>query len=171
MKVSLWGSKMFSQLGTLKVRQRVKNPKIWVVVFTLVCVIYFLFALDRARLLIAQGNVVLTVFALAIIAIPALALYLIFKEIRFGFTMQRMGRELARIGELPEDNLPREVSGRTVLSAADSRFEETAKAHDPSDWVTCYLLALAYDESRDRKAARSTLRQAARLFRSVPPEH
>lgn len=147
---------------------RLKNPKIWVVVFTLICVIYFLFALDRARLLIQEGNLVLTLFAVAIVIIPGLGLYLIAREIRFGFTMQEMGRELARTGQLPADDLPKEDSGRSVLAAADARFEAIAQSHDPDDWVMCYLLALAYDESRDRKAARASMREAARLFRGAP---
>jgi hypothetical protein len=135
---------------------RLKNPKIWVAVFSLICVIYFLFALDRA------------LFAVAIVIIPGLGLYLIAREIRFGFTMQEMGRELARTGQLPADDLPKEDSGRSVLAAADARFEAIAQSHDPDDWVMCYLLALAYDESRDRKAARASMREAARLFRGAP---
>ncbi len=83
--------------------------------------------------------------------------------------MQRMGRALAQSGDLPQDDLPKELSGRTVLGAADSRFETVAKSHDPNDWVKCYLLGLAYDESRDRKVARASMREAARLFRSAPP--
>ena len=151
---------MFARLG---------NPKIWVGVFTLVCVIYFVFALDRARLLVQENNAILTLFAIAIVIVPGLGLYLIAREIRFGFTMQEMGRELARAGQLPADDLPKEDSGRSVLAAADARFESVAASDDPDDWVKCYLLALAYDESRDRKAARASMREAARLFRNAPP--
>ena len=151
---------MFARLG---------NPKIWVGVFTLICVIYFVFALDRARLLVQENNAILTLFAIAIVIVPGLGLYLVAREIRFGFTMQEMGRELARTGQLPTDDLPKEDSGRSVLAAADARFEAIAASHDPDDWVKCYLLALAYDESRDRKAARASLRVAARLFRTAPP--
>ena len=151
---------MFARLG---------NPKIWVGVFTLICVIYFVFALDRARLLVQENNAILTLFAIAIVIVPGLGLYLIAREIRFGFTMQEMGRELARAGQLPTDDLPKEDSGRSVLAAADARFEAIAASHDPDDWVKCYLLALAYDESRDRKAARASMREAARLFRNAPP--
>ena len=151
---------MFARLG---------NPKIWVGVFTLICVIYFVFALDRARLLVQENNAILTLFAIAIVIVPGLGLYLVAREIRFGFTMQEMGRELARTGQLPTDDLPKEDSGRSVLAAADARFEVIAASHDPDDWVKCYLLALAYDESRDRKAARASMREAARLFRNAPP--
>lgn len=151
---------MFARLG---------KPKIWVWVFTLICVIYFVFALDRARLLVQENNAVLTLFAIAIVIVPGLGLYLVAREIRFGFTMQKMGRELARTGQLPSDDLPKEDSGRSVLAAADARFESIAASHDPDDWVKCYLLALAYDESRDRKAARASMREAARLFRNAPP--
>ncbi len=62
--------------------------------------------------------------------------------------MQRMGRALTQSGDLPQDDLPKELSGRTVLVAADSRFETVAKSHDPNDWVKCLLMALAYNESR-----------------------
>jgi hypothetical protein len=148
---------------------RLGNPKIWVGVYTLICVIYFVFALDRARLLVQENNAILTLFAIAIVIVPGLGLYLVAREIRFGFTMQEMGRELARTGQLPTDDLPKEDSGRSVLAAADARFESIAASHDPDDWVKCFLLALAYDESRDRKAARASMREAARLFRNAPP--
>jgi len=151
------------------VTSRFKSPKLWVVVFSLVCVIYFAFALDRALLLIQERDVVLTIFAIAIVIIPALGLYLIAREIHFGFTMQKMGRVLAQSGQLPLDDLPKEESGRSVLELADARFDAVAQSHDPGDWVKCYLLAMAYDESRDRKAARASMREAARLFRSAPP--
>jgi hypothetical protein len=148
---------------------RLKSPKLWVVIFTLICIIYFGFAFDRARLLIQEDKVILTIFAISIVTVPALGLYLIAREIRFGFTMQQMGRQLAQTGELPQDDLPKEESGRSVLEAADARFELIAQSHDPEDWIKCYLLALAYDESRDRKAARGSMREAARLFRNAPP--
>lgn len=148
---------------------RLKSPKLWVVVFSLICVIYFIFAADRARLLLQEGNPILTIFAVAIVIVPGLGLYLIAREIRFGFTMQEMGRALAESGQLPIDDLPKEQSGRTNLEAADARFESIAEAHDPDSWVKCYLLAVAYDESRDRKAARASMREAARLFRHAPP--
>jgi hypothetical protein len=148
---------------------RLKSPKLWVVIFSLICVIYFSFAFHRALLLIQEGNVALTVFAISIVIVPGLGLYLIAREIRFGFTMQEMGREISRSGALPKDDLPKEVSGRSILEAADARFESVAQSHDANNWVKCYLLALAYDESRDRKAARASMRDAARLFRSAPP--
>lgn len=148
---------------------RLKSPKFWVIIFTLICVIYFVFAVDRARLLIQEGNPVLTLFAVSIVIVPGLGLYLIAREIRFGFTMQEMGRNLAQSGQLPADDLPKEESGRSKLAEADARFESIAENHDSDSWVKCYLLALAYDESRDRKAARASMREAARLFRSAPP--
>ena len=91
---------------------------------------------------------------------------MIYREVRFGFGMQAMGRALATSGELPLDDLPKTPSGRADRDAADARFavRQVEVEQYPQDWRAWYRLALAYDDARDRKRARGAMRQALALF-------
>ena len=137
----------------------------WLLTFA--TVVYMGFAVWRAWLLAGTGDPVAIVLGLAIIVIPAIGVYLLWREIRFGYGMQRMGRQLAEEGGLPSDDLPKAPSGRPDRDAADARFvERQADAErDPQDWRNWYRLALAYDDARDRRRARAAMRQALRLYR------
>jgi Flp pilus assembly protein TadD len=77
-----------------------------------------------------------------------------------------LGCRLAIEGGLPKDDLPKTASGRAERDAADERFllRQFEVEQDPADWRVWYRLALAYDESRDRKRARGAMRQALSLY-------
>ncbi len=66
------------------------------------------------------------------------------------------------------DDLPHTPSGQTEKEAADNRFNEVAKEAQlqPNSWRNWFRVALAYDESRDRKRAREAMRKAEKLFRA-----
>lgn len=147
-----------------------KNPKFWVVLLSVGCFAYAGFALWRAWIVFQEGSIVGTVFALAIAIIPVLGVLLVIREIRFGMVMQTMGRQLAREGGLPLDNLPREPSGRIQLSAAQARFEEVSASANLDNWRDWYLIGIAYEDARDRKRARAAMRTAEKLFRAPPPQ-
>lgn len=127
---------------------------------------YVAFALWRAWLLIESGNVVAITLGLALLALPLLGIWVLWREVRFGFAMQQMGRTLAAEGGLPADDLPKAPSGRPDRGAADARFAERQANVEaaPEDWRTWFCLALAYDDARDRKRARQAMRQALALF-------
>lgn len=129
-------------------------------------VIYMAFALWRAWLLIQTGQPMAIALALAIVLIPAVGAWLLWRELAFGFRMQLMGRTLAAQGQLPVDDLPRAPSGRPDRAAADARFMDRQAEVEaaPADWRAWYRLALAYDDARDRKRARAAMRQASALF-------
>ena len=147
-----------------------KNPKFWVVLLSVGCFAYAGFALWRAWIVFQEGSIVGTVFALAIAIIPVIGVLLVIREIRFGMVMQTMGRQLAREGGLPLDNLPREPSGRIQLSAAQARFEEVSASANLDNWRDWYLIGIAYEDARDRKRARAAMRTAEKLFRAPPPQ-
>lgn len=131
------------------------------------CVLaYMAFALWRGWFLLSSGDVIGIGMGLAVIVLPAIGAWLLFRELRFGFQMQRMGRELAKQGELAVDDLPRTPSGRVERDAADARFEveRVRVEQDDQDWRNWYRLAIAYDDSRDRKRARAAMREAVRLW-------
>lgn len=129
--------------------------------------VYAGFALWRGWFLVLTGDPMLIVFGLAIAVLPVLGAWMLYRELRFGWAMQAMGRQLAAEGGLIRDDLPKTPSGRAQVEAADERFAElVAEAEqDPDNWRVWFRLALGYDESRDRKRARSAMRTAVELYR------
>lgn len=142
------------------------NPRLVAWGMAAAVVAYMGFAVWRSWLLLSSGDPVPMLLAGGIVLIPAVGAWILWREIAFGVRMQRMGRTLAAEGGLPADDLPRAPSGRPDRDAADRRFiERRAEVDaDPEDWRAWYRLALAYDDARDRKRARSAMRQASALF-------
>jgi hypothetical protein len=135
-------------------------------VLAIAAAFYAVFVLWRAWSLFESGDPIAIALGAVIIVIPILGLWMIYREVKFGFGMQAMGRSLALTGELPVDDLPKTASGRADRDAADTRFAECQSEveQSPQDWQAWYRLALAYDDARDRKRARGAMRQALALF-------
>lgn len=91
----------------------------------------------RGGFLIATGDPTLIVFGAAIAVFPVLGLWFLWRELRFGFTMQAMGRALTENPDV--------VGG----------------------WQEHYRSALEWDAVRERRKAREAMREAARLFRET----
>jgi hypothetical protein len=104
----------------------------------------------------------------ATLGIVAVGLWTLWRELRFGIMMQRLGRTLAAEGGLPADDLPRSPGGRIDRTVADAQFEDfRAEAEAaPEDWRSWYRLSLGYDASGDRSRARRAMRDAIRLYSS-----
>ena len=116
--------------------------------------------------LFGSGSTVGVLFGVALLILPVVGLYLVWREIDFGRRSARLGAVLEEEGGLPVDDLPRRPSGRVDRSAAERLFEQMrveAEA-DPDDWRVWYRLALAYDAAGDRTRARAAVRHALTLF-------
>ncbi|BDZ43902.1 membrane protein [Paraoerskovia sediminicola] len=138
-------------------------------VVTLLLALYVWQIAGRAVALIGTGAPVAIFIGVGVAVIPLVVIFLIGKEFHLAATVQRMADTLAAEGGLPVDDLPRSPGGRIDRAAADEAFvpyREAVEA-DPQDWGAWYRLAFAYDASGDRKRARSSLRTAASIFRSV----
>lgn len=133
--------------------------------------VYLVFTAARAWVLIASGDPVPVLLGVAVIVIPLLGAWMLWRELRFGFRTQDLGRELGAEGGLPVDDLPRAPSGRVDRAAADERFPryEAEVQADPEDWRAWYRLAIGYDDARDRKRARAAMRTAIRLHDAGGP--
>ena len=131
-------------------------------------VVYLLFTAARAWALIRTGDPVPMGLGVAVLVLPLIGAWLLWREVAFGFGMQDMARALESEGGLPMDDLPRTPSGRVDRDAADARFEQRRAdvAAAPEDWRAWYRLALAYDDARDRRRARAAMRRALALFRA-----
>jgi hypothetical protein len=126
---------------------------------------YGVLALWRGWFLVSSGDIALTAFGVAIICLPILGMWLIWRELDFGFAMQRMGQALLDEGSLRPDVESRLPSGRLPRDVADARFAELQAEleADPTDWRAWYRISLAYDDARDRKRARAAMREARLL--------
>ncbi|RZT26571.1 hypothetical protein EV649_0316 [Kribbella sp. VKM Ac-2569] len=116
----------------------------------------------RGVLLIKVGTPVSVVLGLAVLVIPLIGAYLVWREIQFGRRTEVLARELEAAGGLPVDDLPRRPSGRVDRAAADEsfgRYKAEAEAA-PEDWRVWFRLSTAYDAAGDRKRARESMRTA-----------
>ncbi len=144
------------------------NIRVMAFILAIAAGIYAVFVFWRAWALFESGDPVAIALGLAIIVIPILGVWMLYREVKFGFGMQAMGRALGAEGGLPLDDLPKTPSGRADRDAADLRFasRQTELEAAPDDWRAWYRLALAYDDARDRKRARGAMRQALSRFSS-----
>ncbi|MEU0094464.1 hypothetical protein [Kribbella sp. NPDC006257] len=141
-----------------------------VVVIAVVFIAYAVLLGWRGVLLIGTGDPVAIVLGVAVLVIPLVGLYLVWREIQFGRRAEALAHELAEAGGLPVDDLPRRPSGRIDRAAADAaftQFKEEAEAA-PEDWRVWFRLSTAYDAAGDRKRARSSMRTAIAQHDQAP---
>ncbi|WP_433168317.1 hypothetical protein [Kribbella sp. CA-247076] len=131
-------------------------------VLAVVFVVYAVLLGWRGVLLIGTGDPVAVGLGIAVLVIPVLGAYLVWREFRFGRSTEVLARELEAAGGLPVDDLPRRPSGRIDRAAADAAFEKyRAEAEAaPDDWRVWFRLSTAYDAAGDRRRARATMRTA-----------
>ncbi|TDW75905.1 hypothetical protein [Kribbella pratensis] len=132
------------------------------IVLAVVFVAYAVLLGWRGVLLIGTGDPVAIVLGIAVLVIPLLGAYLVWRELQFGRQTEVLARELEASGGLPVDDLPRRPSGRIDRAAADEAFGKyKAEAEAaPDDWRVWFRLSTAYDAAGDRKRARATMRAA-----------
>lgn len=151
-------------LGPLK-----KNrTKIWVGAVTLLLVFYLVVSFQRSVLLLTDAEPVAKAIGAAYLVLPVIGAWALIRELLFGARTEQMARVLEAEGGLPVDNLPRTPAGRIVRAAADQEFEKyRAQAEAaPDDWRSWFRLSCAYDAAGDRKRARSSMRDAVRMFQA-----
>ena len=141
------------------------NARVWVVVLVGAVGAYIVLAGVRGWAFLDSGTLVGAALGVAVLIIPALGVWLVWREVRVGRQLQTIGRTLAEIGDLPVDDFPRTPSGRVQLPAAQEWFarEKLRVEQDEDDWAGWYRLGLAYDAARDRGRAREAMRESIRL--------
>ncbi|MEU4193650.1 hypothetical protein AB0E69_17255 [Kribbella sp. NPDC026611] len=140
------------------------------IVVAVVFVAYAVLLGWRGALLIGTGDPVAIVLGIAVLAIPLLGAYLVWRELQFGRQTETLARELEAAGGLPVDDLPRRPSGRIDRAAADESFTKyKAEAEAaPEDWRVWFRLSTAYDAAGDRKRARASMRTAIAQHARTP---
>jgi hypothetical protein len=144
------------------------RTKIWVGAVTLLLVFYLVVSLQRSVLLLTDAEPVAKAIGAAYLVLPVIGAWALIRELLFGARTEQMARVLEAEGGLPVDNLPRTPAGRIVRAAADQEFEKyRAEAEAaPDDWRSWFRLSCAYDAAGDRKRARSSMRDAVKMFQA-----
>ncbi|MDT3315258.1 tetratricopeptide repeat protein [Microbacterium sp. KSW4-11] len=138
------------------------RTRIGVGIVAVVLVLYIALVAQRAVLLVASGDPVGIAMGIALVLLPVVAVWALWRELSFGLGAQRLGRRLEAEGGLPEEELSLRPSGRPVQAEAHALFPayRDAVERDPDDWRAWYRMGLLYDGAGDRRRARSAIRTA-----------
>ena len=136
-----------------------------------VLALYLVAVGQRGVLLILDGRPTFVLLGVGVLILPLLGVWIVIKELSFGRATERLGAEMAALGALPVDNLPRRPSGRVDRAAADAVFATYAREVEaaPESWAAWFRLGLAYDAAGDRVRARRAMRRAIALHDAPPP--
>ncbi|MET8831689.1 hypothetical protein ABZX40_38115 [Streptomyces sp. NPDC004610] len=132
-----------------------------------VLVFYFVLVGSRGVLLIKAGTPLTVTFGLAVLILPVIGVWFLWKNTQFVHRANALAAQLDAEGGLPADELRRLPSGRVDRDSADEVFArrkaETEAA--PDDWRTWFRLAVAYRDARDTPRARKAMQRAITLHR------
>jgi hypothetical protein len=131
--------------------------------------LYLLFIVQYAIVLISVGEPVATAMGVALLVLPIVGGWALVAELLFAFRAEKLLRQLTTEGALPIDDLPRLPSGRPDPDEADKTFPvyQAEVEAEPDSWRAWFRLGLAYDASGDRKRARWATREAIKLSRAT----
>jgi hypothetical protein len=146
------------------------TPRRWAWLLAAAVAAYLVLAGVRGWALLTSGDVTGVLLGVAVFALPVVGAWVVWREIAFGYSMQRMGAELAAEGDLPVDDFARMPSGRIVPEDAQRFLAAERERVDtrPDDWKSWYRFGLAQDAVRDRRRARAAMREARRLWEDSP---
>ena len=118
----------------------------------------------RAVQFIATGEPVGIAMGIALIVLPVIAAWAIWREFAFGIRSQALVKRLDAEGGL-DLGLPLLPSGRPERAAATAAFDGFRADVDaqPESWRAWLRLGLAYDAAGDRRRARQAVRKAIEL--------
>ncbi|BDZ53449.1 hypothetical protein [Agromyces marinus] len=147
------------------------GAKLGAIVMTALLALYVVLVGARAIQFVQTGEPVAIAMGVALIVLPVIAVWAIWRELSFGIRSQRLVRRLEGEGAL-DLGIPARPSGRADRDAADAafgRFRAEVEA-EPDSWRAWLRLGLAYDAAGDRRRARRAVRRAIELDRSGEPD-
>jgi tetratricopeptide (TPR) repeat protein len=141
------------------------RAKISYVITAAVLVFYFVLVGSRGVMLIDAGTPVTVALGLAVLILPVIGLWFLWKNTQFVRRANQLAAELDAEGGLPVDELRRTPSGRIDRDSADEVFaRRKAETEDaPDDWRSWFRLAVAYQDARDTPRARKAMQRAIAL--------
>lgn len=155
-------------------KQKDARPIVLMIGFMVVAIVVYLWLLSRnAVRLIQEGTPVGIALGVGVFLLPVVGIWILVRTLQAGIEHQRMAAAVVDAGrELKVDDLPHRPSGRLEVEAADALFAEV-KAEweaDPSDWISTFRIARAYDYAGDRKRAREMMGRATVGYRAAQQE-
>ncbi|MFE2053657.1 hypothetical protein [Streptomyces sp. NPDC059459] len=137
-----------------------------------VLVFYFALVGSRGVMLIGTGTVLTVTFGIAVLILPVIGVWFLWKNTQFVRRANALAAELDAEGGLPVDELRRTPSGRVDRDSADAVFAlRKAETEDaPGDWRSWFRLAVAYHDARDTPRARKAMQRAIALHDGKPVE-
>jgi tetratricopeptide (TPR) repeat protein len=142
------------------------TTKAGVVLMAALLALYLVLVGWRAVQFIGTGEAAAVGIGVALLVLPLIAAWALWREIAFGVRSQALVRRLEAEGAL-DLGIPLLPSGRPERSAADAAFPafQAAAEADPESWRAWLRLGLAYDAAGDRRRARGAVRRAITLER------
>lgn len=143
------------------------SARIGVAVMAAMLALYIVLVGHRAVLLLGSGDPVGVTMGIALVVLPVIAAWALWRELSFGLRASALGKRLETEGGLPEVEVAASASGRPDRAAVDAlfpAFRADVEAH-PDEWRAWYRLGLVYDGAGDRRRARGAVRKAIALER------
>lgn len=141
---------------------------IGVAIISVLLALYFVFIGVRAVALIASATPIAVTMGIALIVLPLLGVWALWRELHFGRQATKLVDRLATEGRLPEERVDVSASGRPDREQAREafpRYRDEAEA-SPESWQAWMRLGIVYDACGDRKRARAAIREAIALHRT-----
>lgn len=143
------------------------SARVGVALMAAALALYIVLVAQRAYLLLTSGEPVAIAMGAALVLLPVLGAWGLWRELRFGMRAQALARRLEAEGGLPAEEIDVRESGRPERAQADALFpayRADVEAH-PDDWRAWFRLGLVYDGAGDRRRARHAVRTAIALER------
>jgi hypothetical protein len=146
------------------------RAKITYLVTAAVLVFYFVLVGSRGVMLIQDGRLLTVTFGVAVLVLPVIGLWFLWKNTQFVRKANQLAAELEAEGGLPVDELKRLPSGRIDRDSADEVFAKRKAETEacPGDWRCWFRLAVAYHDARDTPRARKAMQRAIALHDGKP---
>ena len=141
------------------------NPKVGAILLSLITLVYLVLMTNQAITLIQVDNAIAKTMGVALFGLPAVGIWSIIRELRFGLQVEALAKDVRSEGVWPAFDLERRPSGRPVRASAEKNFAEYAERAEksPDDWHSWFNLSLAYDAAGDSRRARGAMRTAISL--------
>jgi hypothetical protein len=141
------------------------NPKVGAVLLSLITLVYLFLMTNQAITLIQVDNPIAKTMGFALFGLPAVGVWSIIRELRFGLQVEALAKEVRAEDVWPLFDLELRPSGRPVRASAEKNFAEYAELAEkaPDDWHSWFNLSLAYDAAGDSRRARGAMRTAISL--------
>ena len=128
-------------------------------------VLYLIASFILAMGFLSSSTTVGVMMGIALIVLPVLGFWALWRELQFGWRTERLIAQLAEDGQLLE--LPAAANGPEARQVADNAFPalQGEVLAEPESWRAWLRLSLGYDAAGDRKRARAAARRAIELAR------